>query len=405
MIKLFKNNKGFTLAELMVAAGIAGAIGLVAVTTLKNTKQASNIMVVSSEASTLKSLIAAQLINPNSCRLTFPVNTPVVRTTGVEIKAANGVVIAKAGQLFGPTREFSITNISTTSVATSSILKIKVDYGLKATVDKPGKRNYSFDIDVFVNKNAANQITACFLDIAGATKKAVEGSCRGLGAVYNAAVLPFGSCTHSLPEIRNEAGVKMPTNLCPQGQYLQRIYSETNPNKIILQCKSFAVGPCGQWSFINKINNSTGVADCVTLSSLYTTPGRVMTTKSSNPLIYEAVELNCTDANEVLRGLKADGSLDCIPKHVPKVCPADQYVYDVTKTGPGTFDVNCKPFTKASASSCPNGQYLQAINSDGTIPVGGCVAQVLPNATCPSGNVMIGINSSGVGICQVNPTP
>jgi hypothetical protein len=359
-------------------------------------------MVVSSEASTLKSLIAAQLINPTSCRLTFPPNTPVKRTSGVEIKSSNGAVIAKEGQLFGPTREFSITKIATDSVATnSSILKITVDYGLKAKLDKAGKRNYSFDIDIFVNKNAANQITACFLDTAGATKKAVEGSCRGLGAVYDATVLPFGTCTHNPPEIRNEAGVKMPTNLCPQGQYLQRIYSETNPNKIILQCKTFAVGPCGQWSYINKINDSTGVADCVTLSSLYTA-GTVITTRSNKAEIYDAVDLNCPTSDLVVRSLKTNGMPDCIPKHIPKECPTDQYVYDVKQTGPDTFDVLCKPFTKISASSCAIGEYLQAINSDGTIPPGGCVAQTLP-ATCASGQVMIGLTSIGNAICQANP--
>jgi Tfp pilus assembly major pilin PilA len=401
MKRLIRNNKGFTLAELVIAGGIVGVIALVAVTSLKNTRQASNITVVASEASTLKSLIVAQLVNPVGCRNTFPANVPITRSN-IQIISSGGAIVAQKDLAFGPTKEFSIIDISSSSAVGSNILKLKVDYDLKASLDKVSKkRSYSFDIDIFVNKNAAGTvITGCYIDIAGSTRKAIENSCVGNGAAYVAADGLYGTCTHTLPEVRNSSGIVMGTGLCPSGEYLKNVTSESSPNKVVLECRPFAVGPCGPWSYINKVNGTTGVADCVSLST-YFAPGRVITTINSNTPTYLAVDLNCTHPDQVVRSINADGTPECIPKHIETICPANQYVYDVVKISSTVFEGKCKAFEKKTAGPCPAGQYLQTVYSDGSVPVGGCVVQTIP-ANCPVGQVITGFNSDGTAKCVVN---
>lgn len=412
MKKLISNNKGFTLAELVIAGGLVSIVALVAVTSLKNTRQASNITVVASEASTLKSLIVAQLVNPQGCQKTFPVGTPVVRNN-IQIFSSGGAVVAGPGSTLGPTKEFSIRDISSTSASGSNVLKVKVDYDLKASLDKAGKRSYSFTLDLFVNKNeAGDKIDGCFIDIAGATRKAVKYSCKGLpgppetesGATYDPNEGLYGTCTHNLPEVRNAAGVKVISNLCPTGQYLKKVTVENPPgfpkNAVILECKPFAIGPCGPWSYVNKVNGTTGAAECVSLSQFFNS-GQVITTLAGKvPTVYAAITLNCTVADQVLRSINPDGSLECIPKHIETLCGPNQYVYDITKIDNNTFQGKCKDFVKASGA-CPAGQYLQTVQSDGAAPIGGCVSQVIP-ASCAATEVMIGLNANGTAKCVVN---
>lgn len=412
MKKLIRNNKGFTLAELVMAGGLVSVVALVALTSLKNTRQASNITVVASEASTLKSLIVAQLVNPLGCQKTFPPNTPIVRNN-IQIFSSGGAVVAGPGTTLGPAREFSITDISSSSASGSNVLKVKVDYALKATLDKAGKRSYSFTLDLFVNKNTAgDQITGCFVDIAGATRKAVAASCKGLpgppesqsGATYDPADGLYGTCTHTLPEVRNAAGVKEVSNLCPAGQYLKSVKVENTPgfpkHAVVLECKPFSIGPCGAWSYVNKVNGTTGAAECVSLSQFFSA-GQVITTLAGRvPTAYAAITLDCTSPDQVLRSINTDGSLECIPKHVETLCGANQYVYDIVKIDDETFEGKCKSFVKASGP-CPAGQFLQTVQSDGAAPPGGCVAQTIP-ATCAAAEVMIGLNANGTAKCVVN---
>jgi type II secretory pathway pseudopilin PulG len=413
MKKLIRNHKGFTLVELLIAGGIAGGIALVAVTSLRNTRQASNITVVGSEASTLKSLIAAQLVNPQGCKKTFPTDTLIVRNN-IQIFSSGGAVVAKPGSTFGPAREFSITDISSSSVAGSNILKLKVDYSLKATLDKVSKkRAYSFNLDLFINKDSTgNKITGCYIDIAGATRKAVEYSCKGFegppetqsGASWDPNAGLYGTCTHDLPEVRNAAGVKMVSNLCPAGQYLKNVKSEYNSalpkNTVVLECKTFSVGPCPAWSYVNKVNGTTGAAECVSLAQFYSS-GQVLTTLAGKtPTTYVGITLDCPDADQVLRSIKLDGTPECIPKHIETTCGANEYVYDIKKIDSSTFQGVCKPFVKLAG--CPGGQYLQAVQSDGSpAAVGGCVDQVIP-ASCGPNDVMTGLNANGTAKCLTN---
>ncbi|MEA9354982.1 prepilin-type N-terminal cleavage/methylation domain-containing protein [Bacteriovorax sp. PP10] len=413
MKKLIRNNKGFTLVELLIAGGIAGGIALVAVTSLRNTRQASNITVVASESSTLKSLIAAQLVNPQGCKKTFPTDTLIVRNN-IQIFSSGGAVVVKPGSTFGPAKEFSITDISSSSVPGSNILKLKVDYTLKANLDKVSKKRlYTFTLDLFINKNTAgDKITGCYIDMTGATRKAVAASCKGYegppetqsGASYNENDGLYGTCTHDLPEVRNAAGAKVASNLCPPGQYLKNVKSEYNSalpkNTVVLECKTFSVGPCPDWSYVNKVNGTTGAAECVSLAQFYSS-GQVLTTLAGRtPTTYVGITLNCPDADQVLRSIRTDGSLECIPKHIETICAANQYVYDIQKIDKNTFQGVCKDFVKLAG--CPAGKYLQAAQSDGSpAAVGGCVDQTIP-ASCGPTEVMIGLNVNGTAKCKVN---
>lgn len=409
MNKIKKN--GFTLVEMMVATGLVGIITIATYSSLKTSKQASNITVIGAEVSTLKSLIAAQLANPVACSKTFPYNTAVTRTN-VNILNTVGGIVARRDQNFGEHNEFKITNISTSSAAiTSNILKIKVDYEIRANVSKAGKRNNSFELDIFVNKNSTgNLIAGCFADIAGSTRKAIKDSCIGPGAIYSETDGTYGSCTHHLPEVRSASGAVIaptPTSICPVGQYLKQVDTPENSpatanKKTIFQCVTLAIGPCPAYSYIKNINPSTGAADCVKLSDLYAS-GKVLGARSGKVPTYVAVSIICPD-KEVLRAINADGSPNCMPQQidgtkVDQMCGVNEVIWDVTMSNSdNTYKINCKKFTNVE-NGCGTDLYLQKINPDGTIPTGGCAPLTIPARCTGASQVMIGLDSNGNALC------
>lgn len=409
MKKLVNNNRGFTLAELVVAGGIATVIGVLAFSSLRTTRQASNITVIGSESSTLKSLIVAQLANPESCQKTFPssttplVTTPVTRLSGVEIRSGMGVVVVKEGLTFGPLKEFSITKISTSSPnLASNILKIRVDYAIRAELDKSGKKAKFFEIEIFVNKDPATRLNVigCFADVAGAVRRAVEQGCKGQGAVYNAAAGTYGTCTHVLPRIQNATGSTVYTTLCPAGQYLQEVKNDAN--NVIFTCRPFTVPACtgNSWTYIKELAAGTGQPNCISLSTWFPV-GTVFATLSTKPApIYRPIDLNCGDSNDlVLRSVRTDYSLDCVPKQINQGCPVDQYIQDIIVNSNHTYSLVCKELTKSNSSTaCPNGQYLKKVNANGNFPADACGYPVIP-ATCATNSVMQAIDSAGNAVC------
>ena len=402
MKKIINNNKGFTLTELVVAGGIATVIGVIAFSSLRTTRQASNITVVGSEVSTLKSLMVAQLANPDSCKKTFPTDTLVERASGVQIIAASNAVLVREGLTFGPVKEFSVTNISTTSPnLASNILKIKVDYDFKESLDRAGKKAKSFEIEIFVNKDTATRtkINGCFSDMSGVVRRAIEQGCKGQGAVYDPGAGQYGTCTHILPVMRDSGGTVY-TSLCPAGQYLKAV--ETQASNLVFTCAPFSVPICpgGDWTYIREIAAGTAQPNCITLSTYFPT-GTVFGTRVGNaPTVYRPVTLACTDPDYVLRKLNDDYTLDCVPKQINQGCPVDEYIKDIIVNANHTYSLDCEPMPKTNTSSaCPAGQFLRKVNANGNFPADACAAPVIP-ATCPVGQVIVAIDTNGVATCQ-----
>ncbi|MGZ3787088.1 MAG: pilus assembly FimT family protein [Bacteriovorax sp.] len=403
MRKLFKNNRGFTLAEMMVATAIAGVIATIVVSSLKYSTQTINRGLITSEESGLKNAIIQNMSNPTACANTF--GGQVFSRSDFDLKDSHGnIFVSKSPPYnsFGETavRKF-LTVTSITSAPTpgsSNSLTLTVTYVLDAGFT-PGKKQLTktFSVNIFMVKNivggvATGTVKDCFADVSAMIIAAVKNAClssAGNAAVYETEVVfpPYGRCIHT-PQVLKEDANPAPAGLCPAGQFLVASTSDAN-GLVTYQCKRFLTAPCPANQYLNGIDTS-GNPMCKDFITLFTN-GMAL---SYNGTSYQSINLNC-GTDMVLRYVDASGAPHCVPKVIIQTCPAGQYISDVDASG----NVTCSYFTKKTAGVCPAGQYLTAINSDGSVPAGGCADLSIP-ASCPTNWVVRGADSSGNAICE-----
>lgn len=409
MKNLLKNKLGFTLVELMMAAGLAGGVGLIAYSTLKSSQDVGTATLLSSESTYLKSMVISNLSNPAACEATFG-GASVAPTSNVIIKDKKGKEILKVAQEFGTENRtlLTVTGIrSAASPNTMNSLTVSVDYEVNATVKKISKKTkYSFNVIVFINRDPAtnNTVANCMVDTAQLLNDAVAASCKGGAANYIPPAVPAvagdlfpnGRCVHDLsiswnvPTVQKFTVTSAATQPCPEGQFLASV---TTPSAGATQgitnfeCKPVNVAPaCAAGSYLKSL--SAGVSTCVSFSSLFDTltagKGIMVDTAPSSLTGYKIVNLTC-GTDEVMDYLKSDGTPNCVPKVIIHTCPFGQYVAYVDNQK----NVVCKTVT--GRPSCPGGQYVKQVNSDGSLVCGSIVF----SGTCGPTQAINAVDSNG----------
>nr|BDT30082.1 hypothetical protein BHI3_35480 [Bacteriovorax sp. HI3] len=426
MKKLVKNISGFTLVETLIAAGVAGAIGLIVVTMMSNSRKMVNTTLVASESSFLKNQVIAYVSTPEICMRNFngkTIGTVASPTsyTALSRRLPNNTIsnFLEVNKSYGQAKNAAGGSdlLTVRSIATSlspdkaNIMNLTVKYDILNTVKQNNnKTSDSFTIEIFIGKDEATKtlVTSCFTDTAKMIRDAVRASCKpdaGGTVTYNPDVMPYGECMHHRIVVKNAAGNVVPTatlpaqTLCPPNQFLAEVViapgttssTSTTPGTITYQCKTLTLNaPCAAGSFLKGIDPN-GNSICVSLASIVDPmpDGFIITTTTGG---YVAADLNC-DTDYVLKSYSSSGKV-CVPKTITQNCPApNQYVTEVRADG----SVVCSSFPKR-ATACPSGQYIKQVNADGSIAA--CGTPVLPAATCADQRyVMTAIDSNGNPTC------
>lgn len=430
MLKKLKNNSGFTLVEMIVAAGLSSIIVFVAYTALKDSKGVVHTSVVAGEATFIKNQLIAHLGDPEVCNANFEgqditrVNIPSLfrrqRVTGVPDTFTNVNFVA-LNQSYGESavNTITVTNIRTAltllqaapPVYNNKSMTVTVDYNIRNSLKRSsGKTNSSVSIEVAIARDTTGlKVKSCFADVAGMIKSAIEYSCEGNGATFDTNAGTYGTCTHNRLEVLNEASAVV-TPICPAGQFLYEVTSTKGTTGLPVtaasagvtryRCRTFStITPsCASGEFMKGVN-ANGSPSCVAISTfLASIPNG--SAISTIPGGYQKVTMNCATTDEVLRRIDSSGNPVCVHKVIVGSCPVDNYITGINTNGTPT----CAKFPK-NAATCPAGYYLKNVNSDGSIPAGGC-AQLTINANCPGANdVMTAIDSAGNATCLTYLNP
>lgn len=399
MKSILKSNSGFSLMEVVIAAGVAGIVGLVAVSFLRTNEKSINRVIETTESSFIKNLIIGNMSNPASCNNTFAMPTPqLINRASLTLFNKNAQAFLAPGQQISESRGtgtgsvkniFTINTISSAAIAgTDKALRLSINYTIANTLVRDSKKvAKNFEVDVYIQRNAAGtSVTSCFIDTAEMIKKAIANSCKGNAAVYDAGA---NTCTHNVQFTGTQVTAGGALGTCPAGQFLKRSVTASGVTNFTCMAYTTAAPNCTSGTFMNGVN-ADGTPNCVAFATLFNTTGMVISATATG---YQALNFNCADLPDgtqmVLRRYSSSGN-DCVPKVIQKTCNAYEYISDVDSSG----NVTCKPFTKNPSGACPAGTYARSVNADGSIPAGGCQAMTLP-ATCGAGYVINAIGSDG----------
>lgn len=416
MKRILKSNSGFTLVELLAAAGIAGVIGLIAYSNLKTSTEIGNKVLADSEVNYLKNLIIGTLSSPIACENTFK-NSVLTLVSPVVIKDKNNNNIVYAGKTLDSYKKNLLTVTKISSIASTNSknnLIVTVDYSLNSQLGKTAaaKVQNAFNINITIMLDSTGtKVQSCLVDTDLLLREAVKASCQndeGGGVYYQSyeslsaaqqALYPYGKCTHDIAfvdpsSVRTVLSTATPSTSvkkCPTGYFLSTVTTPTSgANKGVTEyrCSRIKTAPvCAAGSYLKTIS-SRGEATCIPFINTIPTgilAGRAIVLRSTG---YEGVNLNCPTDDEVLSKLDpVTGNPVCIPKVITKMCPAGQFVSAVASDG----SVSC--LTAPTGSSCGS-DYVMAVTSSGAVSCG--PATIASN--CPNG--IGGIDASGAVTCR-----
>ena len=191
MFKNFlKSEKGFSLAEVMVAAGMLGALSLAVMQLTKNMSGSTKALEASSEALTVTNAIKTTLLGEGACKNTLENVNISGNTTITEIKDINDATRYSVGSVYG-TRAVRLTGMrlqerSTTlsGGARTGTVKLFIDFE-KLNKQITGPKTVTKEIMLNVMTNTVHVIQNCF----NSENAARSASCADVGGTFNAVTL------------------------------------------------------------------------------------------------------------------------------------------------------------------------------------------------------------------------
>lgn len=420
MKKNLRNHSGFTLVELLLAAGVVGVVSLIAFTSLRSSIQTGGSVYVTSESTYLKNLVVANLSNNFACENTFKGFSPTRAI--VVLKDKRNTPFLSVNNKFGEGKRddiITVTGISSTVVpGSSNNLTLKVTYDIDNTLkgNRPKNTN-SFTLNVFYRLDTATGlIDNCLVNYSSLMKDAVKASCQGNAAYYepvetlsvaDQANFPSGRCTHRIHVLNNtgagsDAAVVAGTVACPAGQFLVDVSTPSaNPHdhQPVFKCQAMQAS-CAAGTYLQGIQ-SNGTPICKSMVTLMgeappASPALAVADGNAVNIVtvattkgYQGINLNC-GTNQVLRKVNADGTPDCVNKVITGSCPPGEFIWDVSASGA----VSCRIMPKSSAT-CGSGSYIHTIFANGSFS---CATNTFATDCGPTGAIR-GVAANGAVTC------
>lgn len=368
--------KGFSLVEMLIVAGLLSGAALVSSTIVKSMHQGQATAEAKMEELEIRRVVSSVLMDKNACANTFsgvPIGSSVLT-----IKNGSGGVLFQAGSVYG-NNSIKLESMSTQDLGqafSNGTRMINLVLNIKKM--KQIIRQTSVPVGIKLKVSAASAtsvITSCSTE----ADQYAQVSCESAGGVWiNSA------CSYDAQYVK-KSGDSMTGNLMTMD------FQATNGN--FTSSITTAV-----LSVSNKITSSffcTGSnckkMDDLALANQACPFGQVQSgvTSTGTPI---CVPLQCP-TNQFFAGIDSSGNTLCRP-YPTNTCPTNQFVSSVNANG----TVNCSVLPSSANSTCPTGQVLQSIS-------GGAVTCVNRGAgsSCGAGQLVLGVQSDGSLICGTEP--
>jgi len=375
-VKYFRNKDGFSLAELLIAAGLMGALSLAFAGLMKSQTSSQMKVASDSEITTLVSVITQSLLNDKSCTNTFKSISNIKTATSLSgiynrvdeeilksgVKYENGVYI----------NSFALENLTLTPdpipVGQSGFGEIDVVINFeKKSKMVLGAKTMQKKVRVSLEVDDSYKPVKCYAATENAINSSKDQMCASLGGTFD----------FTLQE-------------CLLADYPQLLSKSSSVSNQYLD--DFLRSAEG---FVSKLGDTmTGIlssnSDIITTSDV--------SAKNLRSTDQVCVQGNCRDfvakncsPGQFVEKINSDGTLVC--KGIS--CSTNKYFEG--------FDVAGNPICKALPNEkCSTNQYIKEIKSDGSV-----VCENVPynwGVACSSGQYIQSISSGGVPMCVATST-
>jgi prepilin-type N-terminal cleavage/methylation domain-containing protein len=393
-------NQGFTLMEVMIAAGLIGVVSLTLVNQLNLVNKAKRESNSSTIINGITDKLMMELSHKDTCGANFagkiisaaPLTiigaildtegAPIVQNGGNYGLQVGGNNVAAAS---GDTVRVNapITIVRNVNNPDEMILKVEFEkktlFGLYTSAG-------NIEIPITAIQNAAGAIQQCFNDISNSISTAIRLSCQGNTAYFNPrANNGYGACEHNLQ-----------TNniTCPNGKFIKKIQYFSSLLPLINEIRYTCIAPeatCPP----NQVLTSFLADGTYTCAPPFPncTPGQIMVKGAAGS--YYCINLapfpgglGCTGITAI-KSFNADGSVTCAQYYPPQSCPGAF----VKGTIPGA--IACDDYIHPI--NCPPGQFISSFNASG-FPI--CTKFINYPFNCPAGQGAYGVDAAGNLRCK-----
>jgi prepilin-type N-terminal cleavage/methylation domain-containing protein len=182
------NQKGFTLAEIVVAAGLLGIVSLGVMRLVDNMNKSQKTFETKSEIVLVTNSIAQSLTNEEACKNTFSGINLVTDSSVASIQNSTGASIFDVGSVYGNRSvrltSLDIDNVSLANDGSSKSGTFELLIGLeKLNSQNQGGLAITKRVTISVITDLSDDFVGCFNSAAGATKN----SCENIGGTFDSA--------------------------------------------------------------------------------------------------------------------------------------------------------------------------------------------------------------------------
>jgi prepilin-type N-terminal cleavage/methylation domain-containing protein len=383
--------KGFSLAEAMVAVAVLGIVITATLSQLELSSKSTLDMAADAEINNVTNKIIAAIGTTSVCRANF--GTKVQDNPYTFIKDSNGDFLIQKGQATGSANSVKVLDIETKKVSDNEMNLVisfeKKRSSVKNIFASGPKRE--IPINTILTTTAPIVIQDCFANYDLVIRTAIQQSCKGLASNYNPNInLPYGACEHSVKTLTAANDAATPIS-CPAGKFLKKV--QTTSGEIEYTCGKFT-DDCPTGQAIIGIDN-TGTVQC---DYIFPTcaPGEVLMEIGGKNV---CKALNCgptlpgtQTVLSAFRGFDSTGTIQCTPITTAATCDPGQYPTNITNTG----KVTCSTALLVGGA-CPIGKYIKGVDATGHII---CETYIEVPANCPTGFAITGIKDDGTLDCE-----
>lgn len=399
---------GFSLAEVMVAAGIMAGLSLVLMQISKNQQQTISQAESRSEELEILNRIRSILLQKPACEATFGGQN--LGGSVPSIRQSDGSDVFVVGQEYG-NRALRLSGLEVTNETVPSggglgtaNLNVSLER-LKPGMINPPPRNIQLQV---LATGPSGTITECFADTDGTILTSKEEMCIALDGIFNhdqgvcdlasypSADADFRAVSTSylsnfMSDFQDDLDAELDNKFLP-------LVGGTLTGQLDIEAPLIVEGNIEGGGSITAEDEICIGSDCrTTFATQSCEPGHVVTHLNSDGTL-QCQALACP-ANQFFSGLDSSGTPVCRP-FPTETCPTNQYVSEVRPDG----TVVCQQVPYHWAVTCTTGSVIQSVAANGTPTCTQINWNNIANkpGLCPTGSVLRGFNANGSVNCVVD---
>ena len=384
--------KGFSLAEAMVAVAILGIVITATLSQLELSSKSTLDMAADAEINNVTNKIIAAIGTTSVCRDNFG-GKAQNNNTYTFIKDSNGDYLIQNNVATGSGNSVKVLSIETKRVSDNEMNLVISFQKKRSTVNNifaSGPKR-EIPINTILTTAAPIVIQDCFANYDLVIRTAIQQSCKGLASKYNPNInLPYGACEHSVTTL-TAANTSLNPIACPAGQFLKTV--KTTSGEIEYTCGKFTED-CLPGQAISGFDG--GVVQCDYIFPVCAPGQIIMEIGGANvckPITCAPPPLGNQTVLSAFRGFYSGGNPLCTPITTAAQCQNGQYATNITDEG----TVTCSN-ALLIGGACPIGKYINGVDANGYIR---CDTYIAVPAICPNGFAVTGIKDDGSLDCEI----